>query len=467
MVRHIVCAFSAYSGPRQARGRKDAREDTPGNGPPLATFAAVRMLLACLLLVACDPDLGGEPLDLSDDPQAYIDNPAYGRAILERDLVSDGNDYAQKRLERYGVDEAWGGLRDRDVVARPLHADDVARLQEGLEPELGAHPASSFVPDELPASDAAWIALGRRVFFEYPLRYDPTYTALAGLEDGTLADVGFLQDGDTWVGLAVFEEGGRTRVGNTCAQCHASPDADGFSGRLSNRAMDVGAARLRVMGLTPGDLPPELESTATGDLDRLGPGRTDVLSDGAFNPYALPDFGGLADLPYLHHNANWHHRQVATLAVRCETLFITANSERTGMPRVLAWAFARYVRSLAAPEPLRAVDDADAFAAGEEVFEGAGCADCHAPPLYTSDREVEIDAIGTDPSAGLSVSRTTGLYRIPSLRGVGRTAPYLHHGAFDTLQEMFDPAREEPGHEHGLDLSEGEREALIHFLERI
>jgi mono/diheme cytochrome c family protein len=425
------------------------------------------MWTVLLLLIGCAPE--GETIapDLRDDPEAYVDDVAYGRGILERDLVSVDNLYAQKRLERYGVEEHWEGLAERDPVTRSLRRQDVERLLAGEEPELDAFEATSFAPEELPDSDEEWIALGRRVFFEYPLRHDPTYTALAGLEDGALEEAGFLRDGDAYVGLAVFEENDRVRVGNTCAQCHATADQDGFSGRLSNRTMDIGAARLRVMGLEPGDLPPELESTSTADLDRLGPGRMDVLSDGEFNPYAIPDFGGLVDMPYLHHNANWHHRGVATLAVRCETLFITSNSERTRIPRVLSWAFAMYVRSLSAPDPLRSIDDGAAFEAGEALFESEGCVDCHAPPLYTSDREVEVEYIGTDPLAGLSRQRETGLYRVPSLRGVGRTAPYLHHGAFGTLEAMFDPDRDEPGHEYGLDLSEADRALLIGFLERI
>ena len=424
-------------------------------------------LLLLTLLLGCDPTVDPPVLDLRDDPVAYVEDPAYGRAILERDLLSTDNLYAQKRLAMYAVEEGWGGLPERDPVTRPLITADVQRLLDDQDPRLEAAPAASLVPEALPETDADWIALGRRVFFEYPLRSDPTYTLLAGLEEGALEGVGFLRDGDQYVGLAAFQDGDRVRVGNTCAQCHATADVDGFSGRLSNRTMDVGAARLRVMGLTPGDLPPELESTATADLDRLGPGRMDVLSDGAFNPYAIPDFGGLVDLPYLHHNANWHHRGVATLAVRCETLFITSNSERTRIPRVLAWAFARYVRSLAPPGPLLEVEDEEAFGEGEAIFAESGCVDCHAPPLYTSDVQVEVDFVGTDPSAGESEQRATGLYRVPSLRGVGRAAPYLHHGAFDSLEAMFDPDREEPGHPWGLELDEGDRALLIGFLQRI
>ncbi len=434
-------------------------------GRLVASLGAVHWILLIGLLVGCELPADLPPLDLADDPEAYIQNPAYRRAILERDLLSRDSDYARKRLEFYARADGWDALDFRDPASRALTQDDLDTFASGAVPSLGG--AATLVPDELPQSEEAWIALGRRVFLEYPLRADGTYRALVGLE-GAVWETGFLEEDDRLVGLALFESESGPAVGPTCSQCHGTHEADGtISGRLSNRAMDIGAARLLVLGYEPGDLPPELESTALEDLDRLGPGRMDVLADGEFNPYAVADFGGLVDLPYLHHNANWHHRGLATLAVRCETLFITSNNERTRVPHVLAWAMASYLRSLAPPDPLHEVEDVEAFEAGRAVFEAAECVDCHQPPLYTSDRRIDVEFIGTDPSAGLSASRRTGLYRIPSLRGVGRTAPYLHHGAFDSLDAMFDPARDEPGHAYGLDLSEGEREALIAFLERI
>jgi len=34
----------------------------------------------------------------------------------------------------------------------------------------------------------------------------------------------------------------------------------------------------------------------------------------------------------------------------------------------------------------------------------AGCGECHAPPLYTSDRLVTVQEVGTDPAAGTQVA---------------------------------------------------------------
>lgn len=422
-----------------------------------------------VLLVAGCP---GPPPDLADDPEAYIESPRYRRGILERDLREQQSSYARDRLVSYGqMGLGWEVLPEWDPPSRALRNEDLERFLAGEQPEWDDAEAESLEPFELPATQEEWVELGRRVFFEYPLRSDPIYSTLVGLEGG-LEDSGFIEDEGSWVGLRLFRRsGGVVTVGNTCAQCHAGRNPDGtVTGSLANRQMDIGAARLLVQGLTPGSLPPELESTAVADLDRLGPGRGDVQSDGQFNPFAFPDMGGLGDMPILQHNATWDQGGVATLAVRCETLFITASARRTRIPRVLSWALSEFFHSLPAPPPgLEGEAVPEEAEAGALIFDEAGCADCHVPPLYTSDSPVPATVVGTDPSATESPSRGTGNYRVPSLRGVAWTAPYLHHGAVSSLEELLDPGRleEEPGHEFGHDLSAEEKAALIAFLQTI
>jgi cytochrome c peroxidase len=261
-------------------------------------------------------------------------------------------------------------------------------------------------------------------------------------------------------------------VAVTCASCHASLDASGRpSGVRSNRQFDLGRLRLEHGGANEQNA---VDATASEDLLALGPGRSDVQNDGVFNPYAFADFGGIADMPYLHHTANWHNRGVATLAIRVETVFMNDGRTRSRPPRVLMWALAEYLRSLPAPPPTHAPSPASAR--GQAVFEASGCDACHTPPLYSSSERVDLDVIGTDATAGDSPVRGTGYWRVPSLRGVGGNAPYLHHGAFATLEEMFsrrsaaegfDPERDEPGHPFGLELSADDRADLLAFLRTI
>lgn len=424
-----------------------------------------RAALGLLGLVACSATpLPEIPADLADDPVLYETDAGYRRGVLERDLVLRDNNYSDLRFAEYGLGtDGWDALPERDEPTNPLTVDMLRAVEGGAPLTFDLGSATTLVPASRPTTDAEWIALGRRVFFEYPLRDDRTYTALLA-QPGNLEAVGFLVDDDELVGLRVVERAGGSvvRVGPTCAQCHASEVSGQVSGVLANRRMDVGQARIRADLDASGELPPELDSTHWRDLDRLGAGRADVLGDDTFNPYAFPDFGGIVDMPRLHHNANWLHTGTATLAVRCETLFITSNGGRTRIPRVLSWALARYLRSLPPPPP--AADPGPESEGGEQIFEAAGCAGCHVPPLYTSAEPVSVDVIGTDPSAANSPSRFSSAYRVPSLRGVGSTAPYLHHGAFADLESMFDPSREEPGHRFGLDLDDADRATLIAWL---
>lgn len=392
---------------------------------------------------------GCQPLDLTDDPWAYIENVDYRRGILERDLTYAGNTYGEKRLLAYARPE-WEDLPERDPMSGPLYVLDGTGDRRLTEARV--------LLDSTPSTDEDWIALGREVFFTYPLRAEPVWTALADAP-GALAEVGTLEHEGRFVGLRVIEDDGEPVVARTCASCHASFLDGEPSGVLSNRAMDVGRASLLAGVLDP---VLELNSTAQDQLAALGPGRSDVLPDTFHNPYAFPDFGGIADQPRLHHNGNWSHTGIATLAVRCETLFITTTGERFRPPRELTWALAAYLHSLPAPPPVNPPDERSE--AGERVFEDAGCAGCHTPPLFTSDQVVPVEVIGTDPLAATAPPRRSPGYRVPSLRGVGRTAPYLHDGVLPDLETMFDPAREVPGHPFGLELGPTDREALLAYL---
>lgn len=409
--------------------------------------------MLCLFILGCRAPVASQPPPYVDDPDAFIDDPGYRRTVLESDLVTRDNLYAQERLEEL---EAWGELPLFDPPSVPLTTDALALLRAGQPVPIEGVPLA---PTSRPETDAEWIALGERVFFEYPVRGDPALLSwLKNTDDPSR--VGLLFEDGAWVGFRVFaDEVGQPQVSITCAHCHAGREPDGaITGRHANRDLDVGQLVLELAI----ERARELDSTAEEDLLRLGPGRSDPMADDVFNPYAFPDFGGIGQLPYLHHNANWVNRTPSTLALRCETLFVTATGRRTRIPRVLAYALARWMHSL---EPLPPMDPSGpASERGQAVFKAAGCADCHTPPLYTSDRRVTLEEVGTDPLAGASEVRFSGLYRIPSLRGVAWNAPYLHHGAFDTLEAMFDPQRSEPGHPWGLELDQEQREELLAFL---
>ncbi len=81
---------------------------------------------------------------------------------------------------------------------------------------------------------------------------------------------------------------------------------------------------------------------------------------------------------------------------------------------------------------------------GMNVFRSfvARCAECHTPPLFTNQ---QIAVIGTpdpqgmdfDPGAAGPLKEPTlrGGFKVPSLRNIALTAPYMHSGRFATLRE--------------------------------
>jgi mono/diheme cytochrome c family protein len=423
----------------------------------------VRWWVGLVAVVACAPPQESERLD---EAVAYLDDVEHRRAALERDLLSEDNDYARLRLERYAIDEGWDELLEWDPASLGLTLDEAEAVREGAALRFDDASPTTPKPPERPRTEAQWIELGRRVWLEVP--FVTSDALLAAAEAGRLEELGVEVWDGGYVGVRVLrDENGEPALGPTCALCHASAGAAGPSAVLSNRSLDLGGLRLlaRQVAAEAGGSS-ELDTSTVAQLELLARGHSDPLDDGRFTPYAFPDLGGIADMPYLHHTANWVNASITTLAIRVETTYITGTGQQARIPRELAWAVAMYLRSLPPPGPSEPADEA-ALGEGRGVFEAAGCAQCHVPPLYTSDRLVTIEEVGTDPAAGRSPGRATGYYRIPSLRGVGRTAPYLHHGGVRTLEELFDPSRTEPGHRYGLELDDRDREALLVLLRGI
>jgi len=82
--------------------------------------------------------------------------------------------------------------------------------------------------------------------------------------------------------------------------------------------------------------------------------------------------------------------------------------------------------------------------AGLNIFRSfvARCAECHTPPLFTNQQIAVIgvqepDGLPFDAGAGEIGDNPTwrGGFRVPSLRNVAMTPPYMHSGTFDSLRD--------------------------------
>lgn len=114
--------------------------------------------------------------------------------------------------------------------------------------------------------------------------------------------------------------------------------------------------------------------------------------------------------------------------------------------------------------------------AGRALFFGrAGCADCHGGFRLGGEGFASNGLYATyaDPGrerlTGLEADR--GVFRVPSLRNVGVTAPYMHDGSLPDLEAVVDhyaaggagPPNQDP-RVRPLDLAPEERAALVAFL---
>lgn len=85
--------------------------------------------------------------------------------------------------------------------------------------------------------------------------------------------------------------------------------------------------------------------------------------------------------------------------------------------------------------------------AGFNVFRSfvARCSECHTPPLFTNN---QIAVIGTAEPEGMPLDigaektfkapKLKGGFKVPTLRNVTKTAPYMHSGAMVTLREAVE-----------------------------
>jgi hypothetical protein len=259
---------------------------------------------------------------------------------------------------------------------------------------------------------------------------------------------------------------------------------------------------------------------------KLPPGVNPRYRASPIYPVQIPDLIGVKDRPYLDRTGLQRHRSIADLmryaamnrgigdggdAVANHNGFIPADpprfqklpdpTTRTRYSDEQLYALALFLYSLRPPQnPNRF----DALAQrGERVFQREGCVNCHPPPLYSNGKLTPVEGfkvpddhrkkydvlpvtVGTDPGLALKTRRGTGYYKVPSLKGLWYREMFPHDGACATLEDWFDPSRLRDdyvptgyvgpmglktravkGHTFALNLSQGDKRALIAFLKTL
>jgi len=406
-----------------------------------------------------------------DEGTRFRKDTGYRRAVLERSLVNPTNLYSRQRLASYGLGSAgWDKLPVWNPRSRPVDREAAARLARGDVPD----PPSQLLWDGVePTTMSGWVALGQRVFLEYPMRAE-VFMEWGLTRPAVAAAVGVDRPGDGSVpGLVVFADvDGQARVGITCAICHADVRNGAMVAGAARRRFDYGRLRLAYYDDTGGAVAPALARR----MAHWGPGRADVTEDDDEDPVAIPDLWGLRAQRFLTQTGAIRHDTPVALAIRQETQLIDSNHAMVRPPRALSWALTTYVYSLMPPpRPAGVSSDGRPTSEGAALF-SQHCAGCHANAAYGGATLPALD-IATDPALARGRGRGTGSYRVPTLLGVEGGAPYLHDGTVGSLRELLSPARLEPdyaggrfgpgpipGHRAGTDLTEAERATLIDHL---
>jgi YVTN family beta-propeller protein len=106
---------------------------------------------------------------------------------------------------------------------------------------------------------------------------------------------------------------------------------------------------------------------------------------------------------------------------------------------------------------------------GKEIFfsQETRCATCHNGPLFTDStsrlpQKHDVGTGGEDPGEKLGPS-----YETPTLLGLYRTAPYLHHGQAATLAELLTTSNRGDRHGKTSHLSQVEIEELVAYLKSL
>lgn len=117
---------------------------------------------------------------------------------------------------------------------------------------------------------------------------------------------------------------------------------------------------------------------------------------------------------------------------------------------------------------------------GYKVFIRSRCNNCHSGPNFTNEefRNIGIGFDSSHPDLGryniTHQNKDWGSFKVPTLREIEHTYPYMHDGSLKTLKDVVD-YYDKGGHPnknlnpliHPLHLSEKDKEALISFLKAL
>jgi cytochrome c peroxidase len=80
------------------------------------------------------------------------------------------------------------------------------------------------------------------------------------------------------------------------------------------------------------------------------------------------------------------------------------------------------------------------------------CFECHTAPTFASDTFRVVGVPSDDPGrAAVADDGNFGAFKVPGLRNIALSAPYMHDGSMATLEEVIDFYADGGGRAHGMD----------------
>lgn len=254
----------------------------------------------------------------------------------------------------------------------------------------------------------------------------------------------------------------------SCASCHKQKDAFADRWNALSKGVNNGFANRNV---------PPIFNMAWS---------TSFMWDGGVNHIEVSPLAALQSPLEMGENLNSIVRKL-NRSQHYPELFKKAFHKDTINIQQLFWALAQYVSNI-----VSAKSRYDNYITGkgsltEQELKGltvfrSHCASCHKEPLFTdySFRNNGIDSVFTVDSGRYRITQDDadwGKFKVPTLRNIELTNPYMHDGRFNTLNEVLDhytsnvkssktlsPLLKQDNGLNGIPLNSQERDQLKAFL---
>jgi cytochrome c peroxidase len=307
------------------------------------------------------------------------------------------------------------------------------------------------------------------------------------------------------LGRVLFYERGLSNNNNvSCGTCHKQSlsfsDNESFSRGLNNARTQRNTMAIQNLSptsfLTVNDIPPTQTDPgygSAGSSTTLGglfwDGREGVLQAMVLMPVQNPvEMGNMVDIRKLQkqpYYKNLFHEAFGTTSITEENI-ARALSVFVSAIKVKNSKYDQYLAAVANKQPADGILSQQELD-GMQLFQGTyNCNNCHRVEEVVK-TEPRFANIGLSFYADQGLSSITGnsgdagKFRVPSLRNVEFTGPYMHDGSLQTLEDVIqhysdqiadDPnlhqdLRDETGHARKMNIPPGEVQALVAFLKAL